>query len=391
MNKVLNRLTRNYFDWRTWNYFYKNMRINTSNNETKNSNSEIETNSSPLRYINKPGITFSIDDSFRINDWYKYGKDLFRFYDVNVTFNIDAFHHYENRREITQKEIDMLIELQSDGHEIAHHGFKHEKAVEYSEQKGVETWLKDEIERMFEWLEYQSHSKTGEKFKKPVTFAFPSFSYNDQTISELIPKYFKIVRGHRSGDNLVPFNHTGFAPSFCIDSHYLYNPKNIIKILKFAKENTCNLIFTCHSILPENVTWNNFGWLMSEHEKRWKVSPNILEFIIKEANKLDMEFYTTAELSGVATFIDRNFENYVRQKISKGSSQWINISDLISIKELNLSNLNITNLDGIQYFQGLEKVDLSNNKINDFRLLNKLPNLKEVKLNNSNLIEPVII
>src|SRR5690606_3076374 len=56
-----------------------------------------------------PGIAFSFDDSFRVHDWYKYGKDLFGYYDVKVTFNLNAFHHFEGQREHTQEEIDKLI------------------------------------------------------------------------------------------------------------------------------------------------------------------------------------------------------------------------------------------------------------------------------------------
>ena len=61
-----------------------------------------------IPYVNKPGISFSFDDSFRIQDWYKYGLNLFGFYDVKATFNINALHHFENQREHTQSEIDIF-------------------------------------------------------------------------------------------------------------------------------------------------------------------------------------------------------------------------------------------------------------------------------------------
>ncbi|WML47819.1 leucine-rich repeat domain-containing protein [Neobacillus sp. PS3-34] len=96
-----------------------------------------------------------------------------------------------------------------------------------------------------------------------------------------------------------------------------------------------------------------------------------------------MEFYTTAEISGVATFIDRNFERCVRDKLSKPSSQWISIEELCSIKELDLSNKNISSLDGLQYFLNLEKLNLSNNNITDLRLIDKLQNIKEINVTNN--------
>lgn len=370
MKLIIFQLFRHYFDWRTWDHLYREMK--------KQMKKQNKPSISTIPYINKPGITFSIDDSFRVNDWYRYGKELFGFYDVKVSFNINAYHHYEGKREHTQSEIDMLIDLQANGHEIAHHGFNHENAVNYSEQFGMKRWIKDEIENLFNWMDKQSHSKTGEKFKKPVTFVFPSFSYDKQTIEEVVPEYFKIARGHRKGSNITPLNHTGFAPSVCIDSHYLSNPKNIKRVIKLLKNYGGNLILSCHSILPEDVSWKEFGWEMDDHAMKWRVSPKTLNYIITEAKKHDLEFYTTAEVAGIATFIDRNFESYVKRLLNKQSNDWILISELISINELNISNQRISNLDGIQYFLGLEKLDVSNNNIMDFRLLEKLPRLKEV-------------
>ncbi|UTR10564.1 polysaccharide deacetylase family protein [Evansella sp. LMS18] len=365
MIPAMSRLKKEYYDWRTWNYFYRNIK--------KQPNIAPKTISRPVPYLKKPGIAFSFDDSFRVNDWYKYGKNMFGFYDVKVTFNVNAFHHYEDNREHSQKEIDMLLDLQANGHEIAHHGYNHKNAVEYSDQMGLNQWIEDEIISLFDWLEKQSHSSTGEKFKKPVTFAFPYFSFNEQILTELVPKYFKIARGHFfNGQYLTPAEHSGFGPSICIDSHYLSNPKNIAKVINFVKETNYNLILTCHSILPDEVNWGEYGWPMDEHAKRWRTSPKVIKSIINEVRKNDLAFYTTSELAGVATFIDQNFERYVRKLLSKDPNEWILITELSSIKKLDLSGRNISNLDGIHYFPELEKINISNNNITDYRLLKNI-------------------
>ncbi|MGO4496767.1 polysaccharide deacetylase family protein [Paenibacillus sp. 2RAB27] len=332
-----------------------------------------------LPFINKPGIALSFDDSFRVNHWYTYGKDIFGYYDVKVTFNINTFHHFENQREHSQKEIDMLLELQSNGHEIAHHGFKHTRAANYSNEFGISRWVEEDILPLINWMEEQSHSRTNEKFKKPVTYAFPFFNYNNDNIKELVPKYFKIIRGHLYGDNLTAFNYTGFAPSICIDNNKLSDVKYIIKMLKVAKQTGRNIILTCHSILPEEAVWEDSGWGW-EKAGEWRISPKTLQTFINEAKKNDMEFYTTSEIAGVATFIDRNLEKCIREHISNPIEPWVKISDLSSIKELDLSNKNISNLDGLQYLVNLEKINLSNNNIADLRLLKKLPKLKDINL-----------
>ncbi len=325
-----------------------------------------------FNYFSKPGIVFSFDDSFRVNDWYTYGKKIFEDNNVKVTFNINAFHHYENRREHNQEEIDMLIDLQSQGHEIAHHGYKHKNAFEYTERFGMKKWIDDEIEPLFDWMENQAHSKTGEKFKRPVTFAFPHFQTSTEIVNEIVPKYFKLLRGHLAGSNLVPFCHTGFAPSICIDSLYLSNPANIKKIIKFAEKYHCNLIITCHSLLPDDVSFNMFGWEMAEHEKRWKTSPKIIESIISEARKNNMTFYTTAEIAGVATFIDRGFEREVRKLLSKSENEWILISELDAITELDLRKIDISHYGGIQYFSKLKKLYLKDNQLPSSGIIDKL-------------------
>src|SRR5690625_3959711 len=161
-NKIrtkLRPLLSEYHQWKYWND------ISTSMKKGRNK----KTTAIKAAPYNKPGIALSFDDSFRVEHWYKFGKDLFGYYDVKVTFNINAFHHFENQREHSQKEIDMLLELQANGHEIAHHGFKHKRATHHLKEHGMDRWLEDEINNLFDWVEKQTHSITKEKFHKPVT------------------------------------------------------------------------------------------------------------------------------------------------------------------------------------------------------------------------------
>ena len=332
-------------------------------------------------YNSKPGIAFSFDDSFRVKQWYQYGKGIFGYNDVKVTFNINGFHHFEGQREHTQEEVDMLLELQANGHEIAHHGFKHQNASSYGSEKGLSRWIEDDIKPLFDWMEKQEHSMTQEKFKRPVSYAFPFSEYNEGNINELVPHYFKIVRGHLREENLLACNHTGVAPSVCIDNKFLSDMKYVKKIMKMAKSAGKHLIFMCHSILPEEKSWEEFEWGEESAEAgEWRISPNTIKAIIDEARKLNMGFYTTSEIAGVATFIDRNLENCVRQYISNPTDPWISISELSRINALDFRGKDISNLDGIQYLINLEKLSLEGNPITDFRLLKRLSKLKEIDI-----------
>ncbi|MBS4179138.1 polysaccharide deacetylase family protein [Lederbergia citrea] len=370
--QYMKSLKKKYFQWRYWGYLYKSMvkHLDYCNKEI---------NKEYIPYINKPGIVLSFDDSYRVHDWCKYGKETFGYYDIKVTFNINGVHPLEGNRKHTQKEIDQLLELQSNGHEIAHHGFKHKTPTEYTANDGYDKWIKDEIETLFNWMAKQSHSKTKEGFKRPVSFAFPHFIYNDISLRQIIPKYFKIARGHLHKDHLTGFKHNGFAPSICLDGYYSCNIYYLKKIIKLAKKSGKNLILTCHSILPEDASDNYYG--NGENAAKWgtwKISPKIIQMIIDETRKNDMEFYTTSEIAGIATFIDHNLERAIKEQLSIPKEEWIEISKLYEVKELDLSNKGITNLDGLEYFLSLEKINLSNNEIADYRLLKKLPKLKDV-------------
>ncbi|WP_251549855.1 polysaccharide deacetylase family protein [Neobacillus muris] len=368
-------LKKTFYQWRYWSYLYRKMVKHLGENNQKTSQELIP-------FINKPGIALSFDDSYRIDEWHRYGKNLLGFYDVKATFNINCIHPLEDRKH-TQEEVDKLLDLQANGHEIAHHGFKHVRATDYSTKYGLNRWIEDEIERLLHWMDKQSHSLTKEKFKKTVSFAFPHFCYDEEHIRKITPHYFKITRGHLDKDNLISFNHEGFAPSICLDGFYSCNVHYLKKIIKLAKKNGKNVIFTCHSIIPEKVKDARVTkGAKADRWGKWAVTTKLIQTIINEARNSDMEFYTTSELAGVANFLDENLEAAVRKIIFKSTeSKWLKISDLIMIKELDLSNCGISHLDGIQYFLSLEKLNLANNNITDFRLLEKIPLLKEVVLN----------
>jgi peptidoglycan/xylan/chitin deacetylase (PgdA/CDA1 family) len=372
MNEVLEKnkiklLKLKFHEARYWAYIYKMIKKNVL---IGNENKQVD-------YTSNPGIVFSFDDSFRVNEWYRYGKELFGYYDVKVTFNINAFHHFENQREFNQDEIDKLLELQSYGHEIAHHGLKHKRATEYNTEEELEKWINDDINSLFKWMEEKSHSKSQEKFKPPVTYAFPHFVYDNKHIEKLIDnKYFKLIRGHTKSIDLVSEDFTGLASSFCIDKKFLTNKNNIRNLLKFVKKSEKKIILTCHSLLPDNVKWSDFGWgAEAIHAGEWRISPEMIVSIVKEAKRFGLTFYTTSEIAGVATFIDRNFEKYIKEEVILTNEKWISIDSLSDIKDLDLSFRNITNLDGIQYFINLEKINLKGNDISDYSLLNKLKNL----------------
>ncbi|NOU95116.1 polysaccharide deacetylase family protein [Paenibacillus sp. LMG 31456] len=351
-------------------------------------NNEISLEAESIPFLNKPGIIFTFDDGFRIRHWYDYGigkksnyNDLFGYFDVKATFNINAYHLFENQRELTQSEIDMLLELQANGHEIAHHGYKHRNSVEYTRTYGLNSWIEDDISLLIEWMAKQKHSISGDQFKCPVSFAFPGSKYNEETCEAIVTRFFKIARGYLKQDNLISMQHTGFSPSVCIDENVFPNIKLLKPALFYAKETGRNLVLMGHSILPKNINWDNYGWGEGSKEAgKYRISPENIEYIINEAKKIGLEFYTMAEAAGIATFIDHRLEGAIREQLNI-KEKWIYIKDLLKIKELNLEGKGISNLAGIEYLTNLEKLNIINNKnLNNMKLLNKLKRIKKLEM-----------
>jgi len=347
-----------------------------------------------IPYINKPGLVLTFDDGFRIKHWYNYGlgktakENIFGYYDVKATFNINAFHEYENRF-LNQEEIDHILELQHNGHEIANHGYKHQNALDYTEKHGETNWAIDEVLAMSIWMSQQEHSVTKEKFKDAVSFVYPNSLYNDSTTNAIVPKHYKVCRGVMlKGDlqGLADFQSEGLIPSICVDFISLPDIRFIKPALKLAKKTGKNLIIMCHSILPKEKAWSDYNWGEESLEAgEYRVSPKSLSYLVKEAKKLDLEFYTLSEIGGVATFIDKNFENEVRKLIGLNEQEkWIPIKKLVNIQKLDLLGKEISNIGGIEYFLNLEELNLCNNNVSDIRLLLKLKKLKKLNVSNNN-------
>ncbi|SHG19406.1 TraB/GumN family protein [Ornithinibacillus halophilus] len=77
---------------------------------------------------------------------------------------------------------------------------------------------------------------------------------------------------------------------------------------------------------------------------------------------------------------DENLEKAIRTELNIEDDEPINENVIKEIEELNLADESIQQLDGIQHFNALENLDLQNNKIEDFSLLEELENLTSVNV-----------
>lgn len=77
-------------------------------------------------------------------------------------------------------------------------------------------------------------------------------------------------------------------------------------------------------------------------------------------------------------FADETLELALRDEINKDDH--LEESDFLDIVEMDLSGLEITELDGIEVLKNVESLSLENNKITDFSILSELDNLNEVNV-----------
>lgn len=97
-------------------------------------------------------------------------------------------------------------------------------------------------------------------------------------------------------------------------------------------------------------------------------------------------FISTVLIDKPVDFADEGFENAVRIKL-RHYNKPIFRSQLHDIYELDLSGLEITDLEDVRYFHNLEILNLSKNNISDVSSLTKINNLKVIDLGYNRIVD----
>ena len=233
--------------------------------ETKSNKSEIN--------LNKAGVVLTFDDAY-IEEWFAADKK-FKQYSWKATFCISKINTLKD------SEINELLALQKEGHEIAGHGFHHYNAVDFIKKNGIEEYMKQEINPMLDIMKQRSF--------KITSFAYPDGERTPKLDAALLDK-FNIVRGRAfGGENPSQqdcfFNNSRIVYGFDIDnSHVNFSVPYLIKLLDYAKKNNKILILCSHKVV-KNVTAN------------YQTKIETLELICNYMKRNDMKFYTLADLN----------------------------------------------------------------------------------------------
>ena len=228
------------------------------------------------RKVLKPlgsGVVISFDDAY-VDEWFDADKVLKK-YSWKATFCVCKIDS------LGEPQIKKLLQLQSEGHEIAGHGYHHYNAVNFVKKYGTDAYIKQEINPMIDAMKKHSFAVS--------SFAYPYGERSDALDSALTAK-FKIIRGRAFCADIPEkegcyFRNSKYMYAFDVDnSHIHFSIPYLLKLLDNAKKNKKILILCCHKPV-KNVT------------KNYQIKIETLEFICKYMKQNNLNFYTLSDLA----------------------------------------------------------------------------------------------
>lgn len=208
---------------------------------------------------NPSGILLSFDDYYPDN--WEANFDLLDKYDVNVTFFINSL-----------EPTDFCYKAVERGHEIGFHTRFHVDLTDATDEELYENAIEP-----IEYFRSNGFPLT--------TFAYPYGNYNDP-LNELLLQHYKVLRGgwHYELNSKEDLK-TGLVEARCIDN------ANFDSDLRFK--------LTINKMLYE-ARWSE-GTVVALYSHgieagEWCITPERLEYVLKRAKQLDLEFYTFQEL-----------------------------------------------------------------------------------------------
>jgi len=221
----------------------------------------------------KAGVVISFDDAY-VNEWFDADKVLKK-YKWKATFCVSKINT------LNESEIAKLQQLQSEGHEIAGHGFHHYNAVKFIAQFGTKEYVKQEIEPMLVLMKsYSLHVSS---------FAYPE-GERSPALDGVLLDNFKILRGRSFGGEIPSkqscfFKNSKIEFGFDIDNNHIhFSIPYLVKLLNYARKNKKILILSSHKPV-DSLTAN------------YQTKVETLEFICKYMKQNNMKFYTLSDLN----------------------------------------------------------------------------------------------
>jgi hypothetical protein len=227
-----------------------------------------------------PGIIFTTDIS--ADRWYDL-KGFLKDNDIKITFYVNGYSL------LKEAQISKMLEMQQDGHEIAHHTQTHPHIQEYLKTHSMAEYLQTEIADMKDKMKQDGFD--------PRTFAYPYGDYTSESDRELLvrftnirktlnPYLFKHIEDmdgiyYRYGDIKI-------LNACSIDQKSEHDLSEIMDALTKAKRSRQTICLYCHFIAGHSGIAEDYAYSIKEAD---------LKAILLKAKELGLTFYTAAEAS----------------------------------------------------------------------------------------------
>jgi hypothetical protein len=232
------------------------------------------------------GIALSFDDR-HVEEWAKL-RPLFKKYNAHATFYVTQFDS------LKPYEIQILHQLQADGHEIGAHGAAHIRVLDWLRGGGsLDDFYRYEIE-----AELISMRKAG---FRPVTFAHVGGQQTWWTDRRLLNDYFILLRDVALSERKLSFL-TFKRPVFGMDEiYYHFNGEQKVNSLLIDQMTNLTDKQLFDGIIRARTTHSVL--MLFGHKPLFETSPEpygfsvtTLENILAQSQRLGLKTYTMAEL-----------------------------------------------------------------------------------------------
>ena len=218
------------------------------------------------------GVILSFDDAY-VNEWFATHQEL-KHYSWKGTFFVSKINT------LKQYQIQKLLELQKEGHEIAGHGLNHYNAADFIRVHTISEYMRQEINPMLDLMNFYG--------LKITSFAYP-YGGRTKKLDAALLKKFKIIRGRAFCEEVANkqgcyYNNSNLVFSFSIDdTHNHFNLPHLLELLDYAKKNNKILILNSHKTVKK-VTGD------------YQTKNETLAFICQYVKRNNMQFYTLSDL-----------------------------------------------------------------------------------------------
>lgn len=218
------------------------------------------------------GVVLSFDDAY-VNEWFATNQELKK-YSWKGTFFVSKINT------LKQHQIQKLLELQKEGHEIAGHGLNHYNAADFIRVHTISEYMRQEINPMLDLMNFYG--------LKVTSFAYP-YGGRTKKLDAALLKKFKIIRGRAFCEEVANkqgcyYNNSNLVFSFSIDdTHNHFNLPHLLELLDYAKKNNKILILNSHKTVKK-VTGD------------YQTKNETLAFICQYVKRNNMRFYTLSDL-----------------------------------------------------------------------------------------------